>query len=469
MHLYRCYEASPRHASRRLNCTRSTVTMAHSDTKIVARDSPSLLRTALLLGLVVQTSFLLPGCTHDPNVRKQKFVEEGDRYFAREKFREALLTYGRALQIDPRFAVAHYKIAKCQLKLANWASAFQELQRATDLDPQNMPAHLDLGQLFLAGGRGPDARDQAQLLLKSNPQDLGAQILLSDADAQMGNLRDALREAADAVNTSPNNAAAYLNLATIQQKAAAFQDAISNLLKAEALSPASPDAPMALGYLYQNQKRWDDAEKSFRTAIAIAPKSAASRAALAAMYIAQGQAPLAEKVLQEAKADLSSDPAASRMLGDYYLSQGDSAKALTEFASISKDHPDDLKIRKSYIQLLILTRHFDEAAALTGEILKNSPQDVDGLILNGQILLQNRKYQDAMQSLQLAVKGDPANPTGHYQLGMAYFSVGNTNQAESQWRDAVQLLPTLTEAWIALGTSAAQRQDWTNLELPKQI
>lgn len=438
--------------------------MDHSDTESTARSSLFLRGTALLLGLVMQIGFLLAGCTHNPNVRKQKFVEDGDRYFAREKFREALLTYGRALQIDPRFATAHYKIAQCQLKLANWASAFQELQRATDLDPQNMPAHRDLGQLYLAGGRGPEAKDQAQLLLKSNPHDLDAQILLSDADAQMGNLRDALREAADAVNSSPNNAAVYLNLATIQQKASAFQDAIANLLKAEALSPASLDSPMALGFLYQGQKRWDDAEKAFRRAIAIAPKSKASRAALAAMYAAQGQGALAEEVLREAKADLNTEAAASRMLGDYYLSQGDNAKALAEFASISKEHPEDLKIRKSYIQLLILTHRVKEAATLTGDILRNSPQDVEALILNGQILLQNGKYQDALQTLQLAVKGDSANPMGHYQLGMAYFALGNTNQAESQWRDAVRLLPTLAETWIALGTNAAQRQDWTNLE-----
>jgi tetratricopeptide (TPR) repeat protein len=438
--------------------------MKGTDSHILHKRSFYSLRTSLVLSVTVEIFFLLAGCSRDPNVRKHEFVEEGDRYFAREKFREALLTYGRALQIDPRFAAGHYKIARCQLKLANWASAFQELQRATDLDPQNMPAHLDLGQLYLAGGRGPEARDQAQLLLKADPQDLDALILLSEADALMGNLQEALREAADSVKTSPNSAATYLNLATIQQKAGASQDAIANFLKAEALSPALADSAMALGYLYQSQKRWDDAEKAFRRAIAVAPKSAASRAALAAMYVAQGQASLAEKVLQEAKTDLGSDPAASRMLGDYYLRQGDHAKALTEFASITKDHPEDLKIRKSYIQLLILTHRFGEAATLTGEILKNSPQDVEGLVLNGQILLQNGKIQDALQTLQLAVKGDRANPMGHYQLGMAYFSVGNTNQAESQWRDAVQLLPTFTEAWIALGTSAAQGQDWSSLE-----
>src|SRR5258708_32375344 len=199
--------------------------MKLTGTKMIHSCSRELPRTTLLTVAAMGICLLLTGCLRDPNVRKQKFVEQGDRYFAQQKFPEALLTYGRALQIDPKFATAHYKVAQCQLKLANWASAFQELQRTTDLEPQNLPAHLNLGQLYLAAGRAPDARDQAQVILKSNPQDLDAQILLSIADAQMRNLRDALREADEAVAMSPSNATVYLNLANIQQKASEFQDA----------------------------------------------------------------------------------------------------------------------------------------------------------------------------------------------------------------------------------------------------
>src|SRR5260370_41148365 len=112
---------------------------------------------------------------------------------------------------------------------------------------------------------------------------------------------------------------------------------------------------MALGSLYQAQRRWDDAEKAFRRGIAIAPKNPAPRAALASMYLVQGQGALAERVLLEARADLRGNPAASRMLGDYYLSLRHSAKALAERASISKDHPESLQIRRSHIRLRVLT------------------------------------------------------------------------------------------------------------------
>jgi len=80
---------------------------------------------------------------------------------------------------------------------------------------------------------------------------------------------------------------------------------------------------------------------------------------------------LAENVLIEAKAQLANDPAAYPMLGAFYLTRGENPKALAEFASLAKDHPDDLRVRKSYAQLLIIDRRFDEAAKLTDEILRS--------------------------------------------------------------------------------------------------
>jgi tetratricopeptide (TPR) repeat protein len=99
------------------------------------------------------------GCSRDPNVRKLKFLEQGNRYFEKGKYPEANISYGRALQIDPRFAEAHYKLAECLLKQGSWAAAFRELSRTVDLQPDNWPAQLDLGRLLLAGSKYQDAKD----------------------------------------------------------------------------------------------------------------------------------------------------------------------------------------------------------------------------------------------------------------------------------------------------------------------
>ena len=55
----------------------------------------SIFRSILWLTLA-----LLVGCSHDPNVCKQKYLESGERYFAKEKYREAIIQFSNALQVE---------------------------------------------------------------------------------------------------------------------------------------------------------------------------------------------------------------------------------------------------------------------------------------------------------------------------------------------------------------------------------
>src|SRR6266567_3848197 len=274
-----------------------------------------------ILGFVAVLALVLSACTRDPNVRKQKFVAQGDAYFKEGKFPEAQIAYSRALQIDPRYVVALYKSAQCSERVGNWNSAFRELLRTVELDPENWPAQLDLGKIFLGGGKAQDAKDRALLVLRSNPKDVEAQILLSGADAILGNQKEALSEAREAVNLAPDRSPVYVNLALLQQRWGANNEAESNFQKAQSLDPTSIVPRMYLGALYQTQKRIEDARKQFESAIQAEPKNPSPRTALATLYFAQGQVDQAEKVLADAKAQMPDVPAGYRMLGDFYIAR----------------------------------------------------------------------------------------------------------------------------------------------------
>ena len=141
------------------------------------------------LGLTLSLVCFSLGCHRDPNVRKLKFLAEGDREYQQKKFAEAEIYYGRALQIDPRFAEAHYKLAQCFSKQKLWADAYQELLRTVDLRPDDWAAQLDLGNLLLRPARARRRRTHALLILHDKPDDTDAQILLSNADAFWGTER----------------------------------------------------------------------------------------------------------------------------------------------------------------------------------------------------------------------------------------------------------------------------------------
>src|ERR1700722_5100524 len=109
-------------------------------------------RTPYLLPSIV-LAFVLIGCFTSPDARKQKFYEQGVRDYETQKYPEAVISLSRALQIDPRFVDAHYKLAQTHEREGNWTAAVQELQRTIDLSPTNWQAHIDLGQILLAGER----------------------------------------------------------------------------------------------------------------------------------------------------------------------------------------------------------------------------------------------------------------------------------------------------------------------------
>src|SRR5215475_14461581 len=136
----------------------------------------SLLRSGLLLFAV---AFVLCGCNRDP----KKFLAKGNQAFDQGKYPDAVLYYGRAVQLDPRFAEAHYKLAQTHLKMKSWSAAYVELRRTVELQHENWSAQLDLGRLELAGGHKTEASDRAQLVLKSNPTNVEALLLLADSHA----------------------------------------------------------------------------------------------------------------------------------------------------------------------------------------------------------------------------------------------------------------------------------------------
>ena len=423
--------------------------------------SPFLLRR---LSVLILCAFLLAACSRDPNVRKQKFLAQGNQEFDQGKYAEAMIHYGRALQLDPRFAEAHYRLAQTYMKTGSWASAYQELLRTVDLQPDNWPAQLDLGKLQLAGAKPQDAKDRALLILKSNPKNADAKMLLSDADVALGNLSGALQEANDAIALSPDRPMLYLNLGHIQARMNDLPAAEQSFKRAASLDSNSAMPFITLGKFYQQQKNFTEAEKYFKAAIEKAPKDVSARASLAALYFSQGQVGPAEEILKQAKVQLSSDSTAYRLLGDSYLARGQSDKALAEFSELTAKYPDDPAVRKSYAQLLILNNKIEEAKNQTQQILQKSPQDPEALILRGQLELRANQIDQAVTTLQSALKSAPDNALGHYQLGLAYKQKGSTEQAETEWREAVRLRPGLTEAWVALGMNAMQRSDWHGLE-----
>jgi cellulose synthase operon protein C len=413
----------------------------------------------LLAGFLIIAA-LSTGCTRDPNVRKQKFLESGNRYRDEGKLREATIQYLNAIQVDSRFADAHYQLAETCLKLKDYNCAAQQLFRTVELAPENYPAQIDLANLLIANRQLKDAQPYLNTLRDEEPKNPDTHLAWANFYAAEDDLKSAMQEIQEAIKVAPDRYDSYLDLALLQDRLKLLDQAEINFKKGAALGPKIMNAQLALGGFYFSHGRMSEAEQQFKRAIDLDPRDPAPRADYVRLLIAEGKTPETEAFLKQTKIDLPNNSEGYRMLGDYYFQVlGDLDKATAEYGSLYSDHPKDPDVKKNYIQLLILKNRLDEAGKLNDEVLKASPRDADALVFRGQIRLGKGDAAGAVDSLQQALKNDSNNAKAHYWLGLAFAKQSNEAQAESELRAAVGLRPDLTDAQRALAGLELQRGD----------
>jgi len=411
---------------------------------------------------------LLAGCSRDPNVRKQKYFESGERYFAEGKYHEAAIQYSNAIQIDTRFAQAHYQLSQTFLKLGDSQRAFQELSRTVELAPDNYRALTDLSNLLVTV-RNPDgspmqdtlkqAKTHLDVLRDKLPNSPETHEAWANYYAAQNNIGGAMQEMQQAIAIDPNRSESYLLLALLQLRSNLTDQAEANFKKAVAVDPKAMNAELALGGFYQSRNRLAEAEQQYRHAIELDPKNPGPRAALVRLLMQEGKKPETEAFLQQTKKDIPDKSEAYRMLGDFYFANGELDKATAEYGSLYSDHPKDPQVKKNYIQLLILKNRLDEAKKLNDEVLKANAHDIDALVYKAQMQIRQGDGAGAASTLQTALRNDPDNAIAHYQLGIAYNLQHDEARAQSEWREAVRIRPDLTDAQRSLAAMELQRGD----------
>ena len=417
-------------------------------------------RVALVLGLAAA---FLTACSHDPNVRKQKYFESGERYYAKGKYREAIIQYRNAVDVDPNFGSAHYQLAQAYLKLQDLQHAYAELSRTLELQPDNYKAHADITNLLVLSDSLKDAQAHVEILQQKQPNDPDTHIAAGNLLSREQRYPEAIAEMQKAVTVAPDRGDAYLDLAILEAQTNQPEAAEANFKKAIGLKQNGGNPRLMLAAFYQSRGRYPEAEQQAQAMIAANPKDAKAREAMAKLYLAQGKKAEAEAFLKQVKQDLPDDSEGYRMLGDYYFISGNIDQAVAEYGSLYHDHPKDLIVEKNYIQLLLLKNRMDEAEKINQAVLKSYPSDPEGLTYRGELQMARGKPADAVQTLQSVLSNNPSMPAAHYQLGLAFAQTGDLERAAGEWREAIRLKPTI-EAYRALSLYALQKNDMAGME-----
>src|SRR3954463_13610580 len=87
---------------------------------------------AVFLCIVGLMSMSAASCRTDPESARREYLASGDRYANHKQYREAIVQYRNAIQQDPQFGEARFKLAEAYMQVGDVQQASREYVRAAD-------------------------------------------------------------------------------------------------------------------------------------------------------------------------------------------------------------------------------------------------------------------------------------------------------------------------------------------------
>ncbi len=414
-------------------------------------------------------------CNRDPEVVKRKYVENGNKYFERGKYKEASIMYRSALKKDQRYGEAYYRLGLTQLKLNQPVAAVAALRRAVELQPNNDNAAVRLADLYLAalaaGHRDRDLlkteiNELAGRLLKKNPNSFDGNRLVGHLLLRDGKVKDAIARFQKANATQPSDPDLILALSQALANDGQMDESeriSKTLIQARPTFGAIYDT---LYVLYARQNRIEDAENILKLRVHNNPKISAYRLRLAGHYYVLQRRDETAKVLREMIDRPQEFPQARRDAGDFFLRFREFGKAIQYYEagvqSASSDE-DRLTMKHRVADALNAWGKKSEAMKVIEEILKENPKDDLANAMHASLLLDTGsrdQLQQVLNDLEASLTRMPNNPVVRYNLGRAYWAKGEIDNARTQFRAAVNMRPDYLAPRLALAQLHVNRQEW---------
>src|ERR1700682_3119539 len=305
----------------------------------------------------------------------------------------------------------------------DFQAAIAALQKFIAERPDVAYAHFQLAYAFTALKRTDEARTQYQRATPLDPKmseaylNLGMLLLDRDPAAAVAPLRKA-------VDLLPAQSRPRVLLGIAQERAGNPSAAAETLEGAARLDPQELETLVHLGNLYLAAKRPEEAEAKFRVLLPPPPAEARALLGLAQSLDALNK-PDAAAAFRSYLAAHPADSVARARLVHLFVDQQQYTDALAELDRTEAGQPatpDALRLRAD---ILIAQKKWDDAIVTIRQAIALSSQDAQlhgGL---GRVLLEKRDFAGAEKELKNALQLDPKNLAYWKNLSSTYYLAGN--------------------------------------------
>jgi Flp pilus assembly protein TadD len=293
--------------------------------------------------------------------------------------------------------------AKQAIDANNFEAAIPPLQKFIAEKPDVAYAHFQLAYAYTALKRIDDARTEYQQAITLDPKmseaylNLGILLLVNDPPASIAPLRKA-------VELLPSQSRPRFLLGIALEHNGDLSGAAESFEGASHLDPHDLETLAHLAGIYLSLNRPTDAEAKFREVIALQKNNAPALLGLA-------------KCL-----DAEKDPGAADAYRNYLAA-----------------HPEDSGARGRLVHLLLDQQRFDLAIAELDRADSGGAPSLDSLRLRADIQIGQKKWDDAIVTLQRSISLAPRDAQLHGGLGRVYLQKRDFPSAEKELKAAIQI------------------------------
>jgi tetratricopeptide (TPR) repeat protein len=339
---------------------------------------------------------------------------------------QAIESYKKAYQLDPRSAVIGERLAEMYAKSQRIRDAVLEAQEILRRDPDNLAARRLLARIYLRtlGNLDPSvsqretttrAIEQFQEILQREPQDAEAALWL----ARLYRLRNEHDKAAEVLRkliaAQPENEDALEQLAQLLLDVGNTAEA-TRLLEGATQNSSNAGLIVLLGDAYSQAKDYTKAEQAYRRAIQLEPR----------------------------------DPMHARGLAQVLQAQGKQKEALEEYLKLIDADPDEPEYYLRAAQIYREQKELDEAEELLAKARERAPGNLEVIYNEAMLYEAQGRFQDSIRLLSDAIARVKVNPAQlldtrrslsilYEQLGRLYRDVENFQAALNTFQEMATL------------------------------
>ncbi|MCK4773367.1 MAG: tetratricopeptide repeat protein, partial [Candidatus Krumholzibacteria bacterium] len=245
---------------------------------------------------------------------------EGLEYERRFYGAEACESFGKALEYDSTFAMAHYHYAWTALTARRFQEGFAAIDRAAryvDRVSDKERLYIESSKVWFEG-RYDEAISKLIQITQDYPNEKEAYHLLANFCYQKGDDENALRNCRQVLALDPLHKETYNLMAYLYDEMGNFEKSIWAINQYIELAPDEANPYDSRGDLYAYNGDLDNAIASYQKAVEIKPDFFSAVEKIGNMYIYNGQYEIADAQYRKL---IGSDQPASQSRGGYCLTR----------------------------------------------------------------------------------------------------------------------------------------------------